>query len=229
MEGSINLFASNYPFVFLVDSPLSVDLLDGYSIGMALRDTLNAIKIPCHYTLAIDQNTFSQAFSYRLPKAVHEFNRQTGLNAFPFIHLCIHGAPQGIQLTDKTTINWLALRQLVFNHNQVKGFNPFVCMASCNGIHAHHMATAFDSAYSCLIGNTGEVFQSDVTVAYASFYNSMIHKHMSVDNAVLAMRSASSDHNFYHANGEMIQNQKFADFQRTLVQPQINPALPPLW
>ncbi|EMI4403383.1 hypothetical protein P3553_18615 [Vibrio parahaemolyticus] len=225
----MNQLAINYPFVFLVDSPSSADLLDGYSIGMALRDTLKAIKIPCHYTLATDQNAFNQAFSFRLPNAVNELNRQTGHNAVPFMHLCMHGAPQGIQLTDKTTINWFALRQLLLSHNQVKGFNPFVCMASCNGIHAQHMATAFDSAYSCLIGNTGEVFQSDVTVAYASFYNSMIHKRMSVDNAVLAMRTASGDHNFYHANGEMIKNQKFTEFQKTLVQPQVSPVPPPVW
>ncbi|EHU5198969.1 TPA: hypothetical protein RQJ80_004357 [Vibrio vulnificus] len=225
----MNQFATNQPFVFLVDSPSSVDLYDGYSIGMALRDTLKAIKIPCFYTLATDQDTFHQAFSFRLPKAIQELSQHTGFNAIPFIHLCMHGAPQGIQLTDKTTIDWFSLRQLLLNHNQVKGFNPFVCMASCNGLHAQNMATAFDSAFTYLIGNTGAVYQSDVTVAYTSFYNSIIHKRSLVDDAVLAMRTASGDHNFYIAYGEMIKNQKFAEFQNTLVQPQVNPNPGALW
>ncbi|HIF9499206.1 TPA: hypothetical protein ACX6SJ_003716 [Photobacterium damselae] len=219
----MNQLVVNHPFVFLVDSPSSIDLFDGYSIGMALRDTLKAIKIPCYYTLATDPHTFNQAFSARLPQAIQELSLQTGLNAVPFIHLCMHGAPRGIQLTDKTSIDWLALRQLLLSHNQIKGFNPFVCMASCNGIHAQDMATAFDSAYSYLIGNTGAVYQSDVTVAYASFYNSVIHKRATVDNAVLSMRAASGDYNFYYASGEVIKNHKFTQFQNTLFQPQVNP------
>jgi len=37
------------PFVYIVDSPSSNDLLSGYTIGMALKGVLYAINIPCAY------------------------------------------------------------------------------------------------------------------------------------------------------------------------------------
>jgi len=213
----------NHPFVFIVDSSSSSDLYHGYSIGMALRDMLRAIRIRCYYVLAINTQAFYMAFQQRLPAAVHNIQSRPNINAIPFIHLCMHGSPNGIHLTDTSFIEWFNLRQLLQNHNNVKGFDPFVCMASCNGLNATNMATAFDKAFNFLIGNTGEVLQSDVTVAYASFYNSIIHKRMSIEDAVNAMRIASGDSNFYYAHGELVQNQKLSELQASMVQAQWNP------
>lgn len=214
----------NQPFVFLVDSPSNDDLFEGYSIGMALRDTLRAIRIPCFYTLATSIQTFNNAFYQRLPIAIHEIQRNPSTNAVPFIHLCMHGAPEGIQLTDNSFVNWHSLRQLLLSHKYVKGFDPFVCMASCNGLSATNMSNAFDKAFEFLIGNTGKVLQSDVTVAYASLYNSIIHKQINVDQAVNAMRVASGDHNFYYAHGESLKNQKFAELQASMARTHWNTA-----
>lgn len=192
------------PFVYIVDSPSSQDLFEGYSIGMALRDTLKVIRVPVFYTLATNKNTFELAFQGKLINCINKFQTTPLSNAYPFIHLCMHGANEGIALTDNTFLNWLELRKILMSHNHIKGYDPLVCMASCNGINATNMAHAYDSAFNFLIGNTGSVLQSDVTVAYLSFYNHIFFKNANMDQAVTAMRIASGDNNFYYANGQAI-------------------------
>ncbi|WP_130413629.1 hypothetical protein [Fluviicoccus keumensis] len=218
----------NQPFVFLVDSPSHHDLYDGYSIGMALRDALRAIRIPCFYTLATSNENFRSALTTRLPESIRQMQPSTNINAIPIIHLCMHGAPMGVGLTDGAFLSWQDLRSLLLTHNYVKGHDPYVCMASCNGFNGTNMANAFDSAFSVLIGNTGAVFQSDVTVAYMAFYNHLFYKNASFDQAVKAMCEASGDHNFYYTHGEQVKSQKFAEMQSHFVNnPWPNPQ--PSW
>lgn len=207
----------NRPFVFLVDSPSHNDLYGGYSIGMALRDALKALRIPCIYTLTTNKENFQLALTTRLPESIQQMQPFTHINAIPFVHLCMHGAPMGVGLTDGSFLSWQDLRNLLLSHNWVKGHDPYVCMASCNGFNATNMANAFDTAFSALIGNTGEVLQSDVTVAYMSFYNHLVYKMASFDQAVQAMRYASGDHNFYYTYGEQVKNQRFAEMQSQFI------------
>ncbi|MFQ2132916.1 hypothetical protein ACK34S_10455 [Aeromonas hydrophila] len=203
------------PFVYLVDSPSHQDLYNGYSIGMALRDTLRAIRIPCFYTLATNKSNFEHCLNIHLPEAIRQMQPFPNINANPFIHLCMHGETNGISLTDNTFFDWSSLRALLLSHNYAKGFDPFVCMASCNGVNATNMANAFDSAFDVLIGNTGQVLQSDVTVAYMSFYNHLFYKGANLEQGVMAMRAASGDQNFYYALGQLVKNQRLAETQRT--------------
>lgn len=198
------------PFVYIIDSPSSNDLYKGYSIGMALRDTLKAISIPCVYRLVTNKESFDKAMTDGLREAINEFQVQANIHSYPFIHFCMHGNLDGVGLTDTTFINWQQLRQSLVSHNFYKGYNPYVCMASCNGFDGTKMASAFDPAFAFLIGNTATVRQSDLTVAYMSFYNHIFFRQATFDQAVHAMRSASGDHNFYYDFGENIKNQKLA-------------------
>lgn len=199
--------AQNFiPFVYIVDSPSSQDIFNGYSIGMALRDTLHAIRVPTFYTFASNRDMFEQAFQAKLQGAINQFQNVPSANAYPFIHLCMHGHNGGIGLTSNEFINWLDLRRILWSHNTIKGYDPLVCMASCNGIGGTSMAHAHDSAFNFLIGNTGAVLQSDVTVAYLAFYNHIFFKNATIDQAVTAMRAASGDNNFYYASGNDIRN-----------------------
>lgn len=214
--------SSFFPFVYIVDSPSNQDLFNGYSIGMALRDALNAIKIPCVYTLATNKETFEQALQSKLQNAIYQYQTSPQINAYPFIHLCMHGANEGIALTDKSYLNWSELRRNLFFHNQVKGYDPMVCMASCNGIHGASMAHAYDSAFNVLIGNTAAVLQSDVTVAYLAFYNQVFNKRTTIEQAVTVMRNATGDHNFYYSVGQQIKDQKLKEIIG------VNNQIPPL-
>lgn len=197
------------PCVYIVDSPSPQDLVDGYSIGMALRDSLQAIKIPHYYTLAVDYSTFHDAMTQRLSNYTKWWQTNNNIDAIPLIHLCMHGADQGIVLTNQHFINWDNLRHLLRAHNLIKNYNPLVCMASCNGISASSMAHAYESVFSYLIGNTGAVLQSDLTVAYLAFYNQIIWKGSTIDQAVTSMKLASGDQNFYYAVGEDLRNYHF--------------------
>jgi len=203
----------NQPFVFLVDSPSHQDLNDGYSIGMALRDALRAIRIPCFYTLATSRQSFESALTLRLQNSILQMQPSQNINAIPFIHLCMHGAPTGIALTDGSFLSWQELRGLLLSHNHVKGHDPYVCMASCNGFNGTNMANAFDSAFNVLVGNTGTVLQSDVTVAYMSLYNHLFYKNSSFEHAVNSMRIASGDHNFFYTFGEQVKSQRLSEMQ----------------
>ena len=207
-----NSYLSNpIPFVYIIDSPSPKDLFEGYSIGMALRDALKAIRIPHYYTLAVNKDSLIEAMQQKLQFCVGQMQVTNGTDAFPFIHLCMHGANEGIALTSGEYLLWPELRQILFAHNSIKGYDPFLCMASCNGIAAHSMANAYDSAFNYLIGNTGAVLQSDVTVAYLSFYNHIFFKNATMDQAVGAMKTASGDQNFYFAIGQQIKNQRFQE------------------
>jgi len=190
---------NNIPFfVYIVDSLSSKDLFKGYSIAMALRDSLNAIGIPSVYTLATNKETFEKAFQSRLEEAVNYFN------AIPMVHLCMHGDGdgQGIYLTDRTLIEWFDLRNLLMFHQEPL----YLCMASCYGINAQSMVNAYDSAFEFLVGNTGEVLSSDVTVAYLAFYNHIFYKDATIEQAVEVMRAASGDRNFDYKIGDKIRN-----------------------
>ena len=199
------------PFVYIVDSPSPTDLFEGYSIGMALRDALKAIKIPHFYTLATNKEKLSMAMQQMLQKRINEMQAAHYVDAYPFIHLCMHGASQGIGLTDGSYLFWPELRNMLFAHNNSKGYDPLLCMASCEGIGATSMATASDGVFNLLIGNTSSVLQSDLTVAYLSFYNQIFYKNSNIDQAVNAMKIASGDHNFYYAAGQQIKNQRFSE------------------
>ncbi len=198
-DTSMNTSSQNcIPFVYIVDSLSSKDLFEGYSIAMALRDSLNAIGIPSVYTLATNRETFEKAFQSRLKESVNHFN------AIPMVHLCMHGDGdgQGIYLTDGTLIKWFDLRNLLMFHQEPL----YLCMASCYGINAQSMANAYDSAFEFLVGNTDKVLPSDVTVAYLAFYNHIFYKNATVEQAVEAMRAASGDRNFDYKIGDEIRN-----------------------
>jgi len=214
------------PFVYIIDSPSPQDLTEGYSIGMALRDALRAIRIPHFYTLSVNKTEFNAAMQHRLEDCVNQMQpfAQT-TDAVPLIHLCMHGANEGIALTDGTFIYWQELRSMLIAHNHIKGYDPFVCMASCNGISASNMAHAYDSVFNYLIGNTGPVFQSDLTVAYLAFYNHIFWKRATVDQSVTAMKLASGDHNFYYAIGRQIRDQRFHELMSASQFPFSRPTL----
>ena len=208
------------PFVFIIDSPSSHDLFEGYTIGMALRDALRSIRVPHFYTLAVNRETLGTAMGQKLQHCVNQMQpfAQT-TDAVPLIHLCMHGANEGIGLTDGSFIGWPELRQLLVSHNQIKGYDPFVCMASCNGIAASSMAHAYDSVFSYLIGNTGPVLQSDLTVAYLAFYNQIFLKRATLEQSVMTMKSASGDQNFFYSSGQLLKSQKFYELSSDWLSP----------
>lgn len=198
------------PFVYIVDSPSDQDLLDGFTIGMALRAALQAIKIPVIYTLTSNKMSFEWSLTSKLDNCIKQFQSTNYSNYYPFIHLCMHGNSDGVAFTDHSHYPWESLKNILRAHNTMKGFDPLVCMASCNGLEGARMVDSNNSVFTYLIGNSSIVRQSDLTVGYLSFYNYLFHKNGTIENAVSAMKVASGDNNFYCIQGEQLRIQKAA-------------------
>lgn len=196
------------PFVYIVDSPSNDDLIDGLTIGMALRAALQAIKIPVIYTLTSNQINFELSLTTKLDNCIKQFQATSYSNSYPFIHLCMHGNSGGVAFTDGNHYSWSNLKNILRAHNMMKGFDPFVCMASCNGLDGMRMVDKYNRVFRYLIGNSTIVLQSDLTVGYLSFYNHLFHKKRTIEDAVIAMKIASGDNNFYCIQGEQVRLQR---------------------
>lgn len=104
-----NLYPQNYiPFVYIVDSPSQSD--DVYSIGKALKDVLTAIHIRVFYEPVFNITELKLALGEQLKNCIAQHQVSPSSNAYPFIHLCMHGNQEGVSLTDGTTIKWSVLR-----------------------------------------------------------------------------------------------------------------------
>lgn len=196
----------NFPYVFIVDSPSDDDIFNNRTIGMALKQTLESIQIPCTYVQVSSKITFEKAFKETLfnsitfyQKQISEVKFDTNANNLysingnpqPIIHLCMHGNMSGISFTNNEFMYWHELRNLLFLHNQIKGYNPSVCMASCEGLNAASLINQNDSVFNFLIGNINPIFQRDLTVAYLAFYNHMFTiSNPSLEEAVHKMNSS---------------------------------------
>ena len=228
---NLNNFPTPVPvtrfYVHIVDSPSAVDMAEGYSIGMALRDALKAIRIPHTYTFAANVELFKHSLVGTLHKSLCRERCSLNDIVLPFIHLCMHGNDGGVSFTDNSFYSWYNLKQDMFQVKNIIGNDPFLCMASCNGIKGIDMVDSSNKVFDFIVGNQGAVCQSDLTVGYLTFYHSLFHKGMNVDGAVSAMKAASSNGDFYYAVGEVIRQNVFRQMQETSFPNVNNPWIQP--
>lgn len=199
------------PFVFIIDSPSHSELYDGYGAGMALQDSLRALRIHCTYTLTTNSQNFQSSLINRLSASIQQIESSSNIKAVPFIHLCMPSNQSGIFLTDGSFLDWAELRNILQALNYKNSSKPYLCMSSVNGFNATNIASEFDSVFSALIGNNSIVNQSEVIAAYISFYYQLFYKQVNLYQAVQIMRYASGNENFYYALGEDVKNHKFAE------------------
>ena len=186
-------------FVYIVESPSDVDMLDGRSEGHLLTEALSLTGIKSVYKMAVSRETFVRSLRGELVDAVKEVNRS------PILHLSAHGDHRGIQLTDKTFVSWQKLREVLLPINQVMNGQLLVCMSSCKGFQGLQMAMyTEDLPFFGLVGNTETPSWGDTAVAFVTFYH-LLFKGVVVPDAVLAMRSASGDDKFLEVLGGDVQ------------------------
>lgn len=102
-------------FVHVVESPSSVDLLDGRTEGRVLLEALGLSDVPATYNLVTSRATLKEALGNRLVDAMGSWKR------FPILHFSLHGSAEGISLTDCEFISWRDLRELLLPINQATG------------------------------------------------------------------------------------------------------------
>lgn len=178
-----------YHVIYIIESPSAKDLHSSHCEGYLLTAGLRLIDMPYEYHLTADELTFRSAI--KKLKSVTQ-------NKIPFLHISAHGDENGIQLTDKTFIEWNKLKEILIPINDA--MNGYLCMniASCSGFHASKMAWNIlgQLPFYCLIGPTKEIPLADMAIGYIVFYHNFFIKNVPGFKALEAMKVASRNNNF---------------------------------
>lgn len=182
-------------FVHVIESPGSLDLLDGRTEGRTLCAFLDLAEIPNTYCLATDSNTFDLAMTDRLLESVKKHS------AFPILHLSAHGNADEIALTNGDLIEWKRLSTFLQPINNAIGDNLLVCLSSCHGLSARKMVLHADTLpTSMLVACEGAVEWHQAVIAYVTFYNHLFKIGSAIDTAVAAMNTACGRVDFKTVN-----------------------------
>lgn len=182
-------------FVHVIESPGSIDLLDGRTEGRSLCAFLDLAEIPNTYCLATDTETFNLAITERMVKAVQKHS------AFPIIHISAHGNEDEIALTNNDRIAWNKLGPFFQTINTQMNHNLLVCFSSCYGTSATKTAIYANTLpMALLIGCEGEVNWHQAVIAYVTFYNHFLKIGSDLKKAVEAMNIACGRSDFKNYN-----------------------------
>ena len=205
-------------FVYVIESPSEVDIYHDTSEGEMIARSLKLQRIPCVRKVVISKTAFEVALVVGLVEQMKVFP-----NHFPLIHISTHGDVEGIQLSNKETLRWYALRQLLLPTNRALDGVMLLCMSCCEGYAASRMAMypdATEHPFYSMVANSGKPTWGETAVAFSSFYH-LLSKGYYVYEAVEAMKVASGNKNWIHTTSEAEQQgyiaflkQRQADLRR---------------
>jgi hypothetical protein len=138
-------------FVFVIESPSSVDLYHRRSEGEIIRQ---AVDLKVGLSEAMSQ---MQSF-------------------IPLVHISSHGNAHGIQLSDGYIMSWAELKDHLRLVNHALGGSLVVCMSSCEGYSGIRMAMHLeedDLPYFALVGCGAQPTWGETAVAYATLYHQL--------------------------------------------------------
>lgn len=186
-------------FVYVIESPADVDLLDGRTEGRSLCEALRLAEIPHWYSLVTTPATFQQSIGDRLSEALSRIGQP------PILHLSMHGNNDGVALTNGEFLPWESLRKQLAPLTNAMNGGLLICMSSCFGTSGCRMAMHEQTYHPfwALVGNTGSALWSDAAVAYITFYHAFF-KDVPVDQCVERMKVASGDSNFMLFSGHAV-------------------------
>jgi hypothetical protein len=202
-------------FVYIIESPSSLDLYTGRSEGQLIQQAVKLNQIPCVLRTVANRDSFNMALSIGLSDAMKAF---VGLH--PVVHISAHGFDNGIQFTNGEVIKWAELRQWLLPINKALNGLLLVCMSSCKGYAGIRMAMEVHDnnyPYFALIGNSEAPTWSETAVAFTTFYHLFSNGHM-LDDAVTTMRAASGSQTFYVERAEQ-SKQAYLNFLKKLNTP----------
>lgn len=181
-------------FVFIIESPSSVDLYHRRSEGEILQQAANLNQIPCIVKTTINYESFEASLKIGLKEAM-----DIHLNLIPILHISAHGFSDGIQLSSGEIINWEQLANLLRPINHALKNSLLLCLSACEGYAGIRMAmTEKDEVYPyyAIVANGKKPLWSDTAVAYSTFYHLIAKGHF-IKDAVSAMQVASGNDQFW--------------------------------
>jgi hypothetical protein len=186
-------------FVYVIESPSSVDLYHRRGEGDVLRQAINLNQIPCVLRLAINLEAFQASLGIGLTEAMAAIP-----NAIPILHISAHGFSEGIQLSSGEIIEWRQLREMLIPINRALEGCLVVCMSTCEGYSGSRMAMVIDSEehpFFAIIGNGSKPTWPETAVGFATFYHLVANGRRIVES-VEAMRVASGNDTFFVTTAE---------------------------
>jgi len=117
-------------FVYVIESNRGQEILQGFSEGAALKESLKFSGVPAFYQPVLDRAMLQQALSQKLLPYC------SGYQAFPILHISAHGCENGIALTMNEFVSWKELAAFLQPlHKQTSG-SFLLAVSSCKGLTA---------------------------------------------------------------------------------------------
>jgi hypothetical protein len=189
-------------FVYIVESPSDIDLLDGRTEGRTLCEALKLTGVDHEYSLATTITSFRYALKERLGFVASHFPDKT-----PILHLSMHGNVNGLGLTDGTFLSWADLRRELNPLVESLSGDILLCMSACKGASGIRMAM-FDGeghTFGAIVGNYGDASWSDLAVGYTSFYH-LLFKGIPLAECVERIKAASGHKAFCYFLGRDVKH-----------------------
>lgn len=200
-------------FVYVIESPADMDILNGQSEGLVLCNALQLARVPFTYSLVTSPRTFQLCLQERLGQAIAAHQGR-----LPILHFSMHGNEHGICLSSGDFLSWADLRAALAPLNEAMNGALLISMSSCNGGNGGIMAMHEEDSqvFWALVGNSGSALWSDAAVAYVTFYH-LFFKGRELQECVNAMRIASGDERFLVLFGKDIK-QTWIGFKQKQMQ-----------
>ena len=186
-------------FVFIIESPSSVDLYHRRSEGDIIQQAANLNQISCIVKTTINYEAFEAALKIGLKESMNIYQ-----DLIPILHISAHGFSDGIQLSSGEIISWEELANLLRPINQALKNSLLLCLSACEGYSGIRMAMTVEnevSPYYAIVANGEKPLWSDTAVAYSTFYHLIAKGHF-IRDAVKAMQIASGNDRFWIETAE---------------------------
>ena len=186
-------------FVFIIESPSSVDLYHRRSEGDIIQQAANLNQVSCIVKTTINYEAFEAALKIGLKQSMDIYP-----DSIPILHISAHGFSDGIQLSSGEIITWEQLANLLRPINQALNNSLVLCLSACEGYSGIRMAMTEEDEifpYYAIVANGEKPLWSDTAVAYSTFYH-LIAKGYFIRDAVNAMQTASGNDRFWIETAE---------------------------
>lgn len=209
-----------HAFIYIIESPSASDLYDGRTEGRALCEALKLAGIPHEYTVAVNLEKFAEALAWRDGSRL--FNAALKHNAYPVVHLSMHGDGEGVSLTDGTSLQWWQLQRILHPINESIHHGLMVTFSTCRGASAMRMSMHLDDTkpFYATVGSFEEVRWDEALVAFLVFFHNWFQG-CAPDRAAELMRLATGHSGFEFTAGPAAKAsyQQFIYSQRLFTAP----------
>lgn len=186
-------------FVYIVESPSPIDLLDDRREGYTLRESLRVSRVAGCYYLAVNRETFELALTARIQQALQNFRTA------PVIHISAHGCEDGIVLTDGMLITWRELRALLQPLHDLFAGGLIVGLSACQSYAGMQMAMYDEQGqpFMALVSHMASPTWAKAALGFSTFYQRFFDG-LPIDQCLNAMRAGAHDGEFCVWQGEKI-------------------------